>query len=1333
MALKVGELFATLKLDDAGFTKELSTAKGKAEVLNKAIASSTQQIDKYKSALSDAKSALAAATSAQTENKASLKAATTAHEELEQRVSDLQAKLKEAASATDEFGTAAREDLTDSLKQAKAELKESASHLKKLEAACQQSDAKVEKLSATVKRNQKSLKSAESNIRGYQSELKALDPILTSNIAKLEDYSLSLKKSADAARKASEWQNKAGNVLTLGVTTPILGGMTYAAKEAINFEDAFAGVEKTVNASEEQLASLRQAYIDLSEEIPVAKEELAGIGEVAGQLGIKYEALEGFTKVIADLGATTNIETEEGAASLARFANITGLEQTNQNFESLASAIVDLGNNSATSEAEILAMAMRLAGAGRSAGMSEADILGVSTALSSLGVEAEMGGSAFSRLISMIQVSVETGSDSLVGFAEIAGMSAEQFAQAFRDKPAEALSSFIVGLGSGTESATVLLDELGITELRLSDALRRTSNANGLFVESIQRANTAWKENTAMTKEAEKRYGTFASRLSRTKNKINNVAMTLGESLMPTLEGALENINGLVDGFANLDEGARQTILSMGAIAAGVGPTLKILGKANDLFANLSNGLSTLVQTSAAAGGGFKGLGKGILSLAKSALGPGGLALGGIALVGYGIYKLSNKESASEELQKEFDEATENTTLSKDIIVNITATPEFTLSEDTASKITGVYDDIATKLTDGEPDSTEVVNGLKENVSTLFSDTRTKIEEWYTDEMSKLDLDTEQGIQDAMRLAQQRDSLIEETEQAESETYQFIGTYAGASTSLVKQHVGELDTLAARISQINLELETQKQLAESVQKASFDLVVAGQASDDQSIGEALNYAFTSWKIDANKLQAYSDTQIAEAKKAFAAGGETLANFLKDSGFAEQLDTGASYDDWHTLFTQNQQEQVNAAQQAYKDNIQAVFSGILMSMGEEGVQLEKDFEKLGIIDTASQELEALMSTLDDTYLAEMTPAQKADFTNRINAWMQEYGGLVSAGLTDSNSLESLLKNNQSVNLLDFFDIILGDLGGSEEEISKHLSGLFSEDTQIGKTIVGATESKMLEGLGTDGSSLIDSLATIYTPESFYPIGDNVGAGIGTKVADHDYSSDAETSISNLETALGDAAQQGSPAKRFYPLGEDISAGVAEGMKQFSFNTISSEIVSSIRASMSGMTSSFRTTGLNFSLGLASGIRLGKFSVINAAKGVAKAGVNAANNKLKVSSPSRVMEETGRFFDLGFAQGIERNDGAIAKSAANIARMAAEMTAISNPGRGAYARNNPSVTVRQQPLDYDQLAEAMARIQLNMNYRGRTFAQISAEDTARAQNRRAQGIALGYGKR
>lgn len=1333
MALKVGELFATLKLDDAGFTKELSTAKGKAEVLNKAIVSSTQQIDKYKSALSGAKSALAAATNAQAENKARLKAATTAHEELEQRVSDLQAKLKEAASATDEFGTAARKDLTDSLKQAKSELKESASHLRELKGACQKSDAEVEKLSATVKRNQGSLKSAESSIRGYQSELKALDPILTSNIAKLEDYSLSLKKSADAARKASEWQNKTGNMLTLGVTTPIIGGTIYAAKEAIDFEDTFAGVEKTVNASEEQLASLRQAYIDLSEEIPVSKEELAGIGEVAGQLGIKYEALEGFTNVIADLRATTNIASEEGAKSLARFANITGMEQTNKNFESLASAIVDLGNNSATSESEILAMAMRLAGAGRSAGMSEADILGVSTALSSLGVEAEMGGSAFSRVISMIQVMVETGSDDLAGFAEIAGMSAEQFAQAFRDKPAEALSSFIVGLGSGTKSATVLLDELGITELRLSDALRRTSNANGLFVESIQRANTAWKENTAMTKEAEKRYRTLASRLSKTKNKINNVVMTLGESLMPTLEGALENINGLVDGFANLDEGTRQTILSMGALAAGVGPTLKILGKANDLFANLSNGLSTLVQTSAAAGGGFKGLGKGILSLAKSALGPGGLALGGIALVGYGIYKLSNKDSASEALQKEFDEATENTTLSKDIIANITATPEFTLSEDTASKITGVYNDIAAKLTDGEVDSTKVVNALKGNVSTLFSETRAKIEEWYTDEMSKLDLNTEQGIQDAMRLAQQRDSLIKETEQAESETYQFIGTYAGASTSLVKQHVDELDTLVERISQINLELETQKQLAESVQKASFDLVVAGQASDDQSIGNALSYAFMSWNIDTSTITSYTTTMVEEATKAFAEGGETLANFLKDSGFAEQLDVGATYDDWYALFTQNQQEQINAAEQAYKDNLQAIFRGILMSMGEEGVQIEKDFEKLGIINAASQELEALMSTVNDTYLAEMTPAQKEDFTNRINAWMQEYGELISADLSDFNSLESLLKDNQSVNLYDFLDFYLGELSGSEEEISKHLSGLFSEDTQLGKAIIAVIESNMLEGLGEDGSSLFDLLATIYAPENFYQIGDNVGAGIGTKVADHDYSSDAETSMSNLETALGNAAQQGSPAKRFYPLGNDISAGVAEGMKQFSFNSISSEIISSIRTSMSNMTASFRTTGLNFSLGLASGIRAGKYSVINAAKEVAKAGSNAANNTLEVSSPSRVMEETGRFFALGFAQGIEQNDSAVAKSAANMARMAAEMTAISNPGRGVYARNNQTVTMRQQPLDYDKLAEAMARVQLNMNYRGRTFAQISAEDTARAQNRRAQGIALGYGKR
>ena len=55
---------------------------------------------------------------------------------------------------------------------------------------------------------------------------------------------------------------------------------------------------------------------------------------------------------------------------------------------------------------QIMEMSLRLAAAGHQVGLSEAQILGFAAALSSVGIEAEMGGSAFSKaLVQMEAVS----------------------------------------------------------------------------------------------------------------------------------------------------------------------------------------------------------------------------------------------------------------------------------------------------------------------------------------------------------------------------------------------------------------------------------------------------------------------------------------------------------------------------------------------------------------------------------------------------------------------------------------------------------------------------------------------------------------------------------------------------------------------------------------------------------------------------------------------------------------------------------------------------------------------------------------------------------------
>ena len=104
-----------------------------------------------------------------------------------------------------------------------------------------------------------------------------------------------------------------------------------------------------------------------------------------------------------------------------------------------------------------------------------------------------------------MQLAVETGGEALDNFASVAGMSADQFASAFRENAAQALVAFIEGLQRAEaqgSSAIKVLDDIGITEVRMRDALLRAAGAGELFAESLKIGTQAWEENVALTNEA---------------------------------------------------------------------------------------------------------------------------------------------------------------------------------------------------------------------------------------------------------------------------------------------------------------------------------------------------------------------------------------------------------------------------------------------------------------------------------------------------------------------------------------------------------------------------------------------------------------------------------------------------------------------------------------------------------------------------------------------------------------------------------------------------------------------------------------------------------------
>ncbi|EGO5976177.1 phage tail tape measure protein [Enterococcus faecalis] len=504
-----------------------------------------------------------------------------------------------------------------------------------------------------------------SAMNGAVSSLKKLNSNASDIPSNLNTVNGAMKSFGDKTASIGQSIEKVGGSMTKGITLPIAGAVGAVTTEAVKWESSFTGVKKTndemVDSNGKVIYSyddLEKGLRDLAKELPTSHEEIAKVAEAAGQLGIKTDKVVGFTKTMIDMGESTNMSADTAATSLARFANITQMSQ--DKFSNLGSAIVDLGNNLATTESEITEMGLRLAGAGKQIGMTEGDIVGFAAALSSVGIEAEAGGSAFSRLMVQMQLATETGveafaplkqavaeqgvswesfvhavnwggkeltavskqmgiptselkkmykeaskaSGSLEDFANVTGRTSEEFAQLFKSNPSQALIEFIQGLKDSEKhgiSAIKVLDDMGITEVRLRDSLLRAANASDVFEGAVKRGNEAFNENTALAEEAGKRYGTTESQLKILRGQLNDVAITFGGPLVAALNSAIsaakpmiEALANMAEAFASADPKTQEFILKMAALAASAGPVLKVFGKMTRFFGKT---ISTMFET----------------------------------------------------------------------------------------------------------------------------------------------------------------------------------------------------------------------------------------------------------------------------------------------------------------------------------------------------------------------------------------------------------------------------------------------------------------------------------------------------------------------------------------------------------------------------------------------------------------------------------------------------------------------------------------------------------------------------------------------------------------
>ena len=461
--------------------------------------------------------------------------------------------------------------------------------------------------------------------------------------------SLFVKISSNAAAMASQatkaFSSSVGNIAAsfnkasaglsvIGVSTIAGLGVALAtsAQAAIRFEDQFALVKKTMSDVKDPkvFEQIKADLLDLAQQIPLTAGELAKLGEVAGQLGVSADDLSEFVEVTGKLSVATNMTGQEAATSMARFLAV--VNENTTEIGKFGAILVELGNNVAATESEIINLAQNFGAQATSAGLSAEMTLAFAAAMRETGQQSQAGATALGKFFTILKDAAILGGSEIAKFADVAGMNVDEFRRIVEDDIGGAAQLVLSGFSEISESGGSLnqtLRELGLGNVRVARALTSLANNEEGLADAINRANKEAVEQNALNEEAEQRFGTIVQLNAQIKSTFNAIAIELGDNLLPLIERFLQAILGLTKAFRGF---------------------ARVLGDNLGLFATLSTGGLALATRSVSKLGieflknaenskevakGFTRVGVGVVRLGRAiraALGPIGLITTGLFL-----------------------------------------------------------------------------------------------------------------------------------------------------------------------------------------------------------------------------------------------------------------------------------------------------------------------------------------------------------------------------------------------------------------------------------------------------------------------------------------------------------------------------------------------------------------------------------------------------------------------------------------------------------------------------------------------------------------------------
>lgn len=531
------------------------------------------------------------------------------------------------ASSTDDAADAARvaaqrfEELTVQVDKAKADLKELSDTQKHMSDRGETQTDEYRQLSVQIQNATNEVRELEAAQRQARDaaetaqqvqEYRELEGQIAQTRAELSQYNAEAKSLTSPGKMlSSNTLMELGMTLSTSVTPAIVAMGAYAIDAANDIDSAYRDMRKTVNGTEEDFEALRQAAVDFSTTHVTSADQILAIQAIGGELGVAVDDLETFATTVSNLEVATDLDADEAATALGQLDNIMS-DLNGSTMPAFSDALVRLGNNGASTESQIVEIAKRIGAMGSIVGMSTPEVLAWASSIASTGQNAEAAGTAISNTMSDLETAVAGGGEALEAFAQVSGMSAQQFADTWNADPSTAMKSFIEGLvriedSGGSADAT--LQDLGITAVRQKQAIEGLMQTIGGLDENLQMSNNAWNgvsdqwgEAGDAANEAEKKAEGFSGAISRMQNVAQVLASELGESLTPMIDAVADALGELGQWFASMPDSFKQFVAGAGAITAALGPFLLFSRAISSMKKDLTAFRTTMSAVSSALG-----------------------------------------------------------------------------------------------------------------------------------------------------------------------------------------------------------------------------------------------------------------------------------------------------------------------------------------------------------------------------------------------------------------------------------------------------------------------------------------------------------------------------------------------------------------------------------------------------------------------------------------------------------------------------------------------------------------------------------------------------------